>query len=99
MKRVATIMMALAFAACATKSTTDRVLREYAGRHISEFFAKGNYPNSTVDLPGGRKVYSFTFGSGGRMDRGGNIRSNVCKVWIETDVASIISGWRHENCR
>ncbi|HEY8165128.1 MAG TPA: hypothetical protein VIF83_06185 [Gemmatimonadaceae bacterium] len=87
-------------AACATSgNSTERVLREYGGRNISDFFAeKKYYPDSTIDLPNGGKVYAFTVGSGARVDQSGNVRSNVCRVWMETDAAGVIVRWRYENC-
>lgn len=81
-------------------SATEQTLRKYTGKNISQFISeRAYYPEKITDLPNGNKVYLFVAGSGGWVDESGNIHSNVCRAWIETDPTGTIVRWRYENCR
>ena len=95
--RIIVLLGLLAGLACTT--STETTLESYVGRSIEDFIAeKRYYPDSRTDLPNGGHVYAFSTGSGGRIDRYGNVRSNVCRAWIETDAAGVIRHYRYENC-
>jgi hypothetical protein len=92
--------MFLQLAACATQTVTERTLLAYTGRPITALIEdRRRYPDSESSLPNNGKVYRFTTGSGAEVDKYGNVRSKVCRVWVETDSAGIIVRWRYENCR
>ncbi len=70
------------------------------GRNISDVIAERKvYPDSSDVLPNGNTVYRFASGSGGTVDRYGNVTSNVCRVWLESRPDGIIVRYRYENCR
>lgn len=82
-----------------TTNKTKTTLEKYTGRTISDFVNDLHYyPDSQSDLPNGDKVYRFSIGSGGQVDQFGNVRSNICRWSIETDVHGVIRHWRYENC-
>lgn len=82
-----------------TPPTTEKTLKAWTGKKIADFITeKHYYPESTDLLPNGNSVYRFSIGSGGRVDQWGNVRSHVCRFWIEADPSGTIVSWRYENC-
>lgn len=93
------IVIALASACTTATPQTEGTLRSFVGKQITEFIETHHaYPDSSDELPSGNRVYRFSRGSGARVDGYGNIISNVCLVWLETNPAGVIVRWRYENC-
>lgn len=93
----AALISLLLLSGCA--SSTQTTLKKWQGRKITDYIeTRSDYPESTSELPNGNKVYKFLYGSGGRVDQRGNVRSNVCHVWLEADPSGVIVRWRYENC-
>lgn len=101
--RRALIVVLLILNACASgdgASRMDRAMTALVGRKIADVIAeKSVYPDSTDPLPNGNTVYRFAHGSGGSIGPNGEVRSNVCKVWLEATPDGTIVRYRYENCR
>lgn len=100
LRAIGVTVLVLLLGGCATTPDLKARMDALIGRNVSAVIEERKvYPDSSDVLPNGNTVYRFSTGSGGTVDRYGNLVSSVCRVWLEAKPDGTIVRYRYENCR